>query len=141
MFQLWGGDIINMTAVPEVVLANEASLCYAAIAMVTDYDCWRDDHEPVGCGLSGGWWGYLEFDTLTPFQTKMCSSRKYSFSPHRRFFVYHLLTPPENSSLAAYLSLGISNDLWGEYGCFPGTTQYHKILVIASGLYQLCKIF
>ena len=47
MFQMWGGDIINMTAVPEVVLANEASLCYAAIAMVTDYDCWRDDHEPV----------------------------------------------------------------------------------------------
>ena len=93
MFQLWGGDIINMTAVPEVVLANEAGLCYAAIAMVTDYDCWRDDHEPVGCGLSGGWWGYLEFDTLTPFQTKMCSSRKYSFSTHRRFFVYHLLTP------------------------------------------------
>lgn len=47
MFQLWGGDIINMTAVPEVVLANEAGLCYAAIAMVTDYDCWRDDHDPV----------------------------------------------------------------------------------------------
>ncbi|XP_020607452.1 S-methyl-5'-thioadenosine phosphorylase-like [Orbicella faveolata] len=47
MFKLWGGDIINMTAVPEVVLANEAGLCYAAIAMVTDYDCWRDDHEPV----------------------------------------------------------------------------------------------
>ncbi|KAL9951940.1 hypothetical protein ACROYT_G044696 [Oculina patagonica] len=47
MFQMWGGDIINMTAVPEVVLANEAGLCYAAIAMVTDYDCWRDDHEPV----------------------------------------------------------------------------------------------
>ena len=36
-----------MTAVPEVVLANEAGLCYAAIAMVTDYDCWRDDHDPV----------------------------------------------------------------------------------------------
>ncbi|XP_068727911.1 S-methyl-5'-thioadenosine phosphorylase-like isoform X1 [Montipora capricornis] len=47
MFQLWGGDIINMTAVPEVVLANEAGLCYAAIAMVTDYDCWREDHDPV----------------------------------------------------------------------------------------------
>ena len=44
---MWGGDIINMTAVPEVVLANEAGLCYAAVAMVTDYDCWRDDHDPV----------------------------------------------------------------------------------------------
>ena len=48
MFQMWGGDIINMTAVPEVVLANELGLCYAAIAMVTDYDCWREDGEPVG---------------------------------------------------------------------------------------------
>lgn len=48
MFKMWGGDIIGMTAVPEVVLANEAGLCYASISMVTDYDCWRDDHAPVG---------------------------------------------------------------------------------------------
>ena len=47
MFSMWGGDIINMTAIPEVVLANELSLCYAAIAMVTDYDCWKDDCDPV----------------------------------------------------------------------------------------------
>ena len=60
MFQLWGGDIINMTAVPEVVLANEAGLCYAAIAMVTDYDCWKDDHEPVGCRLQGWERGCME---------------------------------------------------------------------------------
>ena len=45
---MWGGDIIGMTAVPEIVLANEAGLCYASISMVTDYDCWRDDHDPVG---------------------------------------------------------------------------------------------
>ncbi|XP_031563649.1 S-methyl-5'-thioadenosine phosphorylase-like [Actinia tenebrosa] len=47
MFRIWGGDIINMTAMPEVALANEKGLCYAAIAMVTDYDSWHDDHEPV----------------------------------------------------------------------------------------------
>ncbi|CAH3177243.1 unnamed protein product [Porites evermanni] len=47
MFKMWGGDIIGMTAVPEIVLANEAGLCYASISMVTDYDCWRDDHDPV----------------------------------------------------------------------------------------------
>lgn len=47
MFRLWGGDIIGMTALPEVALANEAGLCYAAIAMVTDYDSWHDDIEPV----------------------------------------------------------------------------------------------
>lgn len=41
MFKQWGGDVINMTTVPEVVLAKEAGLCYAAIAIATDYDCWR----------------------------------------------------------------------------------------------------
>ncbi len=41
MFQLWGGDVINMSSVPEVVLAREAGICYAAIAMCTDFDCWH----------------------------------------------------------------------------------------------------
>eukprot|EP00058_Branchiostoma_floridae_P021372 XP_002606862.1 hypothetical protein BRAFLDRAFT_91631 [Branchiostoma floridae] len=43
MFRMWGGDVINMTTVPEVALAKEAGMCYAAVAMATDYDCWRDD--------------------------------------------------------------------------------------------------
>lgn len=37
----WGGDLIGMTCQPEAKLAREAELCYALIAMVTDYDCWR----------------------------------------------------------------------------------------------------
>lgn len=41
MFRSWGCDLVNMTTVPEVVLAKEAGLCYAAIAIATDYDCWR----------------------------------------------------------------------------------------------------
>jgi 5'-methylthioadenosine phosphorylase len=41
MFRQWGGDVINMSTVPEVVLAREAGLHYAAIAMSTDYDCWK----------------------------------------------------------------------------------------------------
>lgn len=47
MFRLWGGDIINMSTVPEAVLAREAGLCYATIAMSTDYDCWHQSEEPV----------------------------------------------------------------------------------------------
>merc|ERR1712226_1036254 len=42
MFRLWGGDVINMTTVPEVVLAKEAGLSYAAIALPTDWDCWKE---------------------------------------------------------------------------------------------------
>ncbi|XP_037956605.1 S-methyl-5'-thioadenosine phosphorylase-like [Teleopsis dalmanni] len=44
MYRQWGGDLVNMTICPEVVLAKEAGLLYASIAMATDYDCWR-----IGC--------------------------------------------------------------------------------------------
>lgn len=47
IFRLWDGDVINMTTVPEVVLAREAGICYANIAVVTDYDCWRESAEAV----------------------------------------------------------------------------------------------
>lgn len=47
MFQTWGGDVINMSAVPEVALAKEAGLSYASLAMITDYDCWRNEGETV----------------------------------------------------------------------------------------------
>src|SRR5437764_5092044 len=41
MHRLWGGDLIGMTAMPEAKLAREAEMAYALIALVTDYDCWR----------------------------------------------------------------------------------------------------
>lgn len=47
MFRQWGADIINMSIAPECILANEAGVPYAAVAMSTDYDCWKSDEEPV----------------------------------------------------------------------------------------------
>lgn len=47
MFRLWGADVINMSIAPECILANEAGIPYAAIAMSTDYDCWKIDEKPV----------------------------------------------------------------------------------------------
>ena len=47
MFRAWGADVINMSIAPECALANEAGLPYAAIAMSTDYDCWKQDEVPV----------------------------------------------------------------------------------------------
>jgi 5'-methylthioadenosine phosphorylase len=41
MHRAWGGDLIGMTLMPEAKLAREAEICYAAIALATDYDCWR----------------------------------------------------------------------------------------------------
>lgn len=47
MFRMLGGDIINMSTVPEAVLAREAGMCYAVAAMSTDYDCWHQTEAPV----------------------------------------------------------------------------------------------
>jgi 5'-methylthioadenosine phosphorylase len=47
LYRQWGCDVIGMTNMPEAKLAREAELCYTTIAMVTDYDCWHDDHDNV----------------------------------------------------------------------------------------------
>lgn len=47
MFRMWGADVINMSIAPECTLANEAGIPYAAVAMSTDYDCWKTDEAPV----------------------------------------------------------------------------------------------
>jgi len=47
MFRMLGADLINMSTVPEVSLANELKIPYQSIAMVTDYDCWKENEEPV----------------------------------------------------------------------------------------------
>jgi 5'-methylthioadenosine phosphorylase len=47
MFRIWGADIINMSIATEAILANEIKIPYAAIAMSTDYDCWKEDEKPV----------------------------------------------------------------------------------------------
>jgi len=51
MHRLWGGDLIGMTAMPEAKLAREAELSYALVALVTDYDSWRQK-PPVGPGAA-----------------------------------------------------------------------------------------
>jgi 5'-methylthioadenosine phosphorylase len=47
MFRLWGADVINMSTAPECILANEMGIHYSAIALSTDYDCWKTDEQPV----------------------------------------------------------------------------------------------
>jgi len=51
LYRSWGLDLIGMTAVPEAALAREAGLCYACLAMVTDYDCWHRSEESVSADL------------------------------------------------------------------------------------------
>ena len=47
LYRSWGADIIGMTNLQEAKLAREAEICYATVAMVTDYDCWREGHDDV----------------------------------------------------------------------------------------------
>jgi 5'-methylthioadenosine phosphorylase len=47
MYRNWGCDVIGMTNMPEAKLAREAELCYASVAMITDYDSWHPDHGAV----------------------------------------------------------------------------------------------
>ncbi len=47
LYRSWGCGVIGMTNMPEAKLAREAELCYATVAMVTDYDCWHPDHDHV----------------------------------------------------------------------------------------------
>ena len=47
LYRSWGCDVIGMTNMPEAKLAREAELCYATVAMVTDFDCWHPDHDSV----------------------------------------------------------------------------------------------
>lgn len=47
LYRSWGCSVIGMTNMPEAKLAREAEICYATVAMVTDYDCWHQDHDSV----------------------------------------------------------------------------------------------
>ena len=47
LYRQWGCDVIGMTAIPEAKLAREAEICYATIALSTDYDCWHEGHDDV----------------------------------------------------------------------------------------------
>jgi 5'-methylthioadenosine phosphorylase len=54
LYRSWKCDVIGMTNMPEAKLAREAEICYATVAMVTDYDCWHPDHDAVTVGMIVG---------------------------------------------------------------------------------------
>jgi 5'-methylthioadenosine phosphorylase len=51
LYRSWGADVIYMTGLPETKLAREAEICYAVIAVVTDYDCWKETYEVVSAEM------------------------------------------------------------------------------------------
>jgi len=65
LYRSWGADIVGMTALPEAKLAREAEICYARVAIVTDYDCWHPRYESVTTEI-----------ILTNLQTGVDTARK-----------------------------------------------------------------
>ncbi len=51
LYRSWGADVIYMTGLPEAKLAREAEICYATLAVVTDYDCWKETVETVSADM------------------------------------------------------------------------------------------
>lgn len=51
LYRQWDASVIGMTALPEAKLAREAEICYATLALVTDYDCWREEEEAVSVDM------------------------------------------------------------------------------------------
>ncbi|MBM3119444.1 MAG: S-methyl-5'-thioadenosine phosphorylase [Chloroflexi bacterium] len=51
LYRSWGADVIFMTGLPEAKLAREAEICYATMAVVTDYDCWKETYEVVSAEM------------------------------------------------------------------------------------------
>jgi 5'-methylthioadenosine phosphorylase len=62
LYRTWGADVIGMTNLQEAKLAREAEICYATMAMVTDYDCWRESEEAVSVDQIIG---YLQSNAAT----------------------------------------------------------------------------
>ena len=54
LYRSWGCSVVGMTNMPEAKLAREAELCYATVAMVTDFDCWHPDHDHVSVEMVVG---------------------------------------------------------------------------------------
>ncbi|WP_284124601.1 S-methyl-5'-thioadenosine phosphorylase [Parerythrobacter aestuarii] len=96
MYREWGGDVIGMTGMPEAKLAREAELPYAMLAMVTDYDSWRDDEAGVETidilkVLQSN--AQMARDTMLHLVTSLPEKREPS--PHDTALEYAILTAPE----------------------------------------------
>lgn len=96
MYRAWGGDVIGMTGMPEAKLAREAELPYAMLAMVTDYDSWRDEEAGVETAdilkvLSDN--AQMARNTLQHLLATLPKTRQAS--PHDTSLEYAIITAPE----------------------------------------------
>ncbi|MEM9241076.1 MAG: S-methyl-5'-thioadenosine phosphorylase [Pseudomonadota bacterium] len=106
--EVWGCDVIGMTNMPEAKLAREAELCYASVAMVTDYDSWHPDHGEVDVTqiietLTGN--AAKARDMVTRLPALLGAEREPCPHGCDRALEYALLTAPDKRDLALVAKL------------------------------------
>ena len=99
MHRLWGGDLIGMTCLPEAKLAREAEICYALVALPTDYDCWRP-HEP----------GKTKQALLAEILGNMSRATRHAIELIRAAIAHIGRHPPEECACQRALELAIWSD-------------------------------
>jgi 5'-methylthioadenosine phosphorylase len=106
LYRSWGCDVIGMTAMPEAKLAREAELPYALVGMVTDYDCWREEEEPVEASTVVA---RLHANATTASQLveqlALGLPRERSSSPIDKVLDQAIITPPSARDPAALAKL------------------------------------
>ncbi len=112
LYRSWNMDLIGMTSLPEAKLAREAEICYAVLAMVTDYDCWHSEHAAVTVNQ------VIEYLTKNVEHSKRIVAAAVSSMPRARDCACHsalahaILTDPKKVSAAAKKKLAL---LVGKY--------------------------
>jgi 5'-methylthioadenosine phosphorylase len=112
VYRSWGMDLIGMTSLPEAKLAREAEICYATLAMVTDYDCWHPQHDAVTVNA------VLEYLTRDVENSQKILLRAIRAMPRQRncpcasALAHAILTHPASISLKARKKLSL---LVGKY--------------------------
>lgn len=108
LYRSWGASIIGMTNLPEAKLAREAEIAYATLALVTDYDCWHQDHDNVTVEMVIG---NLQRNAVNAQQVIQATVKQLSANPPQSVahmaLKYAILTPPDKISEMAKEKLGL----------------------------------
>ncbi|MEM7593324.1 MAG: S-methyl-5'-thioadenosine phosphorylase [Cyanobacteria bacterium P01_A01_bin.83] len=108
LYRSWGASIIGMTNLPEAKLAREAEIAYATLALVTDYDCWHQDHENVTVEMVIG---NLQRNAVNAQKVIQATVKQLSVNPPQSVahtaLKYAILTPPNKISEMAKEKLGL----------------------------------
>ena len=108
MYRSWGCDVIGMTNMPEAKLAREAELCYASVAMITDYDSWHPDHGAVDVSdviktLQGN--GTKARDLVIALAQSMAQSRELCAAGCDTALTHAIMTAPDKRDPALLAKL------------------------------------